>query len=132
MLTCRTFVLTGIVLGGLPSGAAGQSQLIQVPLVSKQVAVRQLVVPPLDFVEVCANVKARRALAWQFEAEEPLGFNTHLHLAGTKQYPQYGSPLSAAMSVAKGQLVPSSDQEHCWMWTNPKSVPVSIRVQLGP
>lgn len=132
MLACRTLALTGIVLGGLPLDGAGQAQMIQIPLTSKQALARQVVAPPRDFVELCTGVKARRALSWQFEAEHPLGFNTHSHLDGAALSGQSVAAMGAAMSAAKGRLVPNGDHEHCWMWSNPLSVPVKIRVQLGP
>ncbi|MCU0919520.1 MAG: hypothetical protein MUF16_04175 [Burkholderiaceae bacterium] len=132
MSTCRALVLTGIALGGLPLIAAGQTQLVRIPLPSKPADVRQLVAPPLDFIEVCTGLKTRRALTWQFEAEHALGFNIHLHRSGNTPPPPKGAALSTVMSAAKGRLVPSSDHEHCWMWANPSLVPVTIRLQLDP
>lgn len=131
MVSCRALAMSGIALGSLPMSGVGQTQLISVTVPSTQALVRQLVAPPGDFIELCTGVKARRALEWQFEAEQPVAFNTHFHHGGVVLSSQGLTAMSAALSAAKGRLVPGGDHEHCWMWTNPMPVPVTIRVQLG-
>lgn len=128
MRACRTVVLTGIVLGCLPLVGLGQTQLIRIPTPSKPAPWRQLVAAPRDFVELCTDVKAHSALSWQFEAEHPVGFNTHFHQKGAVKLPE----SMTAISAAKGRLVPSGDHDFCWMWTNPTSEPVVIRMGFGP
>lgn len=128
MLACHTRMLTAFILVGLPLIVFGQAQLIRMPSPSEQTSIRQFVAPPHDFVELCTDVKARRAVTWQFEAEHPVGFNTHFHVEGAAVYPE----SMTAMSAAKGRLVPGGDQDYCWMWTNPMSQPVVIRMQFGP
>lgn len=128
MHACHTLVMTAIVLGGLPLIGLAQTQLIRIPVPSQQASTRLLVAPPRDFVELCIDVKAHRTLDWQFDAERPVGFGTHFHLQNTVQFPESMS----AMTAARGRLVPGSNQDYCWMWSNPAAEPVIIRVQFGP
>ena len=132
MLTIRPLMLASVALAALPLSGLGQAQLVQVPWPLKQVTVRQLIAPPFDFIELCAEVKAGRAVDWQFQAEHPLGFNTHLHLPDAAPSAQKVYAPVATLSAAKGRLTASGEHPHCWMWSNPLPVPVPIRVQLGP
>ena len=128
MQGCRTFLLASLLLGNLPLTGFAQTQLVRVPLPSAQVLARLLIASPHDFVELCTNVKAGRAVTWQFESEAPVGFNTHFHSEGTIRYPESMTSVTAA----KGRLVPGTDQDYCWMWSNSTALPVTVRVQLGP
>jgi hypothetical protein len=128
MRTCHALVLTGIILGGMPMIGFGQTQLIRIPVPSGPASARQLVAPPNDFVELCIDVKARRPLDWQFDAERPVGFNTHFHRQDAILFPE----SMTAVIAARGRLVPGGDQDHCWMWINPTAEPVLVRVHFGP
>ncbi|MEQ1805886.1 MAG: hypothetical protein ABL900_10975 [Burkholderiaceae bacterium] len=121
-------LLMGIVLGCVPLASFAQRQLVQVPPPSGKVLVRHLIAAPGDFIELCTAIKSGRAVDWEFDAQTPVTFNTHFHGEGRVKYPESMS----AMSSAKGRLVPGGDHEYCWMWSNPTTAPVTIRVQLTP
>lgn len=112
---------------GLARSASGaQRQLVEVMLPIDRRLVRALTAPPREFVELCARLQAGRVFDWAFEAESPVAFNTNFHLDGAVVYPE--SP--SAVTAAKGRLAPVESQDHCWLWSNPGSAPVNIRVQI--
>ena len=118
----------GVAFGCLPMTILGQQQLVLVTRPGQLPVERQVVAPPRDFVEICAAVKAGRAIIWQFEADAPLAFNTHFHVKGDVRAPENMSSVSAA----QGRISPKGDNDYCWLWSNRTTLPVSIRMRFGP
>jgi hypothetical protein len=118
----------GLLLAAPTAWVVAQPQLVEVPLPTREVLVRQLVAPPASFIELCTEVKATRPIAWAFEAARPLTFNTHVHVAGEVKLPETMSTVMAA----RGRLVPDADRAYCWLWSNRYDAPVTVRVRLGP
>ena len=117
-----------VAFGCLPLTILGQRQLVLVTLPSQQPMVRELIVPPRDFVELCAAVAMDRTVMWQFEADTPLAFNTHFHVDGDVRAPE----TMSAVSAAQGRLKPKGDNDYCWLWSNRTTLPVSVRMRFGP
>lgn len=119
---------TGVILGFLPLTILGQSQLVQVALPNHQTVVRQLIAPPAEFIELCTTLQTGRVIAWQFEADAPVAFHTHFHVDGDVR----ATEKMSAITAARGRLTPNGDNDYCWLWSNRSTVPVAIRMRLGP
>jgi hypothetical protein len=118
----------GILVAAWPLCSAAQPQLVEVPLPSREVVVRQLVAPPANFIELCTEVRAARPVVWAFETARPVTFNTHLHVAGEVRLPE----TMSAVTAARGRFVPDADRAYCWLWSNRHDAPVTVRMRLGP
>lgn len=124
----RQRTLAALVIGTLPLTSHALPEVVPLPPIAGPDLIRQLVVLPGGFVELCTGLRRGRALTWTFAADGPLDFNTHFHVADEVKYPE----RMTAMRGAHGTFVPSSDQLFCWMWSNPTPAALNIRVQLGP
>lgn len=82
-------------------------------------------VEPGKFAEVCGKVRRGQSIAWRYTADKPLDFNIHYHLGKTVVY-----PARKTAATARGKLRVSSDEDHCWMWTNKSDTPVALSLTL--
>lgn len=121
-------ILAPLIIGSLPMASHALPEVIQLPLPAGPALVRQFIAQPGEFVELCAGLKQGLALTWTFSSGGPVDFNTHFHIADEVMYPE----RMTAISAAQGRLAPVSDQQFCWMWTNPTRTTLTIRIQLGP
>lgn len=124
----RQRTLAALVIGSLPLTSHALPEVVPLPLHTGPEVTRQLVAMPGESVELCAELRQGRALTWTFTADGPLDFNTHFHVADEVKYPE----RMTAMRAAQGRLVPSSDQQFCWMWSNPTPAALTIRFRLDP
>ncbi|MGE1135110.1 hypothetical protein, partial [Bacillus velezensis] len=88
--------------------------------------VRHLTAPPREFVELCTRLQPGTAFVWAFESKAPVTFNTHFHEEGAVKYPEGLSFVTSAT----GRLAPGASHDYCWLWSNPGSEPVDIRMRI--
>lgn len=77
-------------------------------------------------IEVCGEIDPRQPVDWKFSANGALDFNIHRHSGNDVIY----ATRSFATKEQSGVLKPTLSHEWCWMWTNPTSDRVDMRVQL--
>jgi hypothetical protein len=82
--------------------------------------------PAGKFAELCGKLAPGAKVRWQFDAPAPLNFNIHYHEGKDVRYPARDDGVPRLQGV----LTVASPQDHCWMWTNKGSEPVSLSVQL--
>lgn len=87
---------------------------------------RQLTVAPRGFAEVCGPLKRGERVVWRYAAQGRLDFDIHYHVG-----PAVHTPTRRKGSTrARGRLAVASDQDYCWMWSNPGGTPVPLSVRL--
>ena len=79
------------------------------------------------FVELCGKLTARDAVRWNFTTAAPVDFNIHHHVGKEVVYPV----KQVQVGAGRDTLSVAVAQDHCWMWTNKGSVPVSLTVELA-
>ena len=127
-MSCSGRLLSAAVLACLAEASPAQRQLVEVTLPNDRPLVRQLTAPPREFVELCTRLKSGTVLDWAFESEAPVAFNSHFHEGGAVKYPEGIS----AVTAAKGRLEPGASHDYCWLWSNPGTEPVTIRIRITP
>lgn len=84
-------------------------------------------VAPGRFAEVCGRLSRAEAVAWSFEARQPLDFNVHYHAGKQVVTPE---KRDAALR-ADGKLEATIEQDYCWMWSNKSGVPTKLELRLN-
>ena len=88
---------------------------------------RNFVVPPGQFVELCAKLQPGLNVAWSFSSAEPMDFNIHYHEGKDVRMPARADQSRSS----SGLLAVTSSQDYCWMWTNKTPTPGNVAVQLS-
>lgn len=79
------------------------------------------------YVEVCGKLSVGEGVRWSFTASAPVDFNIHYHVGKEAVFPA----RQAQVSSGRDTLNVTVAQDHCWMWTNKGSAPVSLTVDLA-
>ena len=87
---------------------------------------RSLSLAPGKLAELCGRLPAGLKLHWAFEASAPLDFNVHYHVGKAVEYPVKLS----AVAAAKDTLDTKTEQDYCWMWTNPSAAAAAVTVTV--
>lgn len=122
----RAPIALGLICGAHWFGTPARADVIELNLQKSRIAERQVTAGPGASVELCGALRRGQAVAWTFTAEGPLDFNIHYH-----EGDQVHTPTSRdAVRRGNGRLPVKIDQDYCWMWTNPGSSNVMLRVRL--
>ena len=121
------FLVVWFVLAVLAAFAASAgSQVVDIAWDASGSFETKSPVAPGKFVEVCGKLNKSQAVAWRFEADQPIDFNIHYHAAGQVVFPE----KRVAAAAASGTLKVPVDQDYCWMWTNPAKADALVTLGL--
>lgn len=79
-----------------------------------------------QFIELCGSLPPGTRVQWVFEATAPLNFNIHHHVGKQVVY----SARQDRLVATQGTLAADSQQDYCWMWSNPGDGPAELRARL--
>jgi hypothetical protein len=115
-----------IFVGGLLAFAV-RAEIIDIQWNAQQRFTHEALIAPGKLVEVCGQVKKGEVVAWRYDSPVALDFNIHYHLTDKSVVYPVREPKTAA---AQGRLRAESDQDYCWMWTNPAAQAVQLTLLL--
>lgn len=87
---------------------------------------RQVRIAPKGFIEVCGRLRPTDRVRWQFEGDLPMSFNIHFHEGKAVRYPT----KEEGVAKSQGVLEVASEQDYCWMWSNPGARQAAMTVRL--
>lgn len=88
--------------------------------------VHQARIGPGKVVELCGKLPAGLKVRWGFEADKPLDVNVHYHVGKQVVFPFKRSAVAQASDTLDAQ----TEQDYCWMWTNPSLTPAVLSATL--
>jgi hypothetical protein len=118
----RALLFALLATVALPSYA----ELIQIAWDTQGRFERQAHIAPKGFVELCGRLRPKDSVRWQFEAEAPMSFNIHFHEGKAVRYPV----KEEGAAKSQGVLEVKSEQDYCWMWSNPSDRQATLSVRL--
>jgi hypothetical protein len=83
-------------------------------------------IAPKGFVELCGRLRPEATVRWQFDADAATSFNIHFHEGKAVRYPV----KEESISKSRGVLEVKSEQDYCWMWSNPSGRPTTMTIRL--
>jgi hypothetical protein len=104
-----------------------RAEIVDIRWDAQQRFAREALIAPGKVIEICGKVKKGEVVAWRYDSPAALDFNVHYHLADKSVV--YPVPESKA-ATAQGRLRAESDQDYCWMWTNPAAQAVQLTLLL--
>ncbi|HET7868416.1 MAG TPA: hypothetical protein VFL86_28730 [Burkholderiaceae bacterium] len=116
--------MAAVSLGGMATCA--RAELVEIQWDANQAFHQTANLAPGKFIEVCGKLSASSVVDWQFHAAAPLNFNVHFHEGKEVRFPA----KQDGVAKQSGQLVATSDQDYCWMWTNKGTKPSALAVEL--
>ena len=79
------------------------------------------------FVEACGKLAVGEGVRWNFAASAPVNFNIHYHVGKEVVFPAKQPQVSSGRDTLNVTVA----HDHCWMWSNKGSAPVSLTVELA-
>lgn len=108
-------------------GALAASHIVDINWSPEGRFVHQAQIAAGKIVEVCGKLAPGDGVRWSFVAAAPVDFNIHYHLGKETVFPA----RLAQVSGGRDTLNVTSAQDHCWMWSNKGTAPVSLTVDLA-
>jgi len=80
--------------------------------------------------EICGPLDANAVVDWQMKSSTPIDFNVHYHQGEEVVYPTRQNGVSNLAD----RLAATTAETHCWMFTNTKTTPtvITLNLQLNP
>jgi len=80
--------------------------------------------------EICGALDAKAVVDWLVKSPSPVDFNIHYHQGEEVVYPTRQNGVSKLTD----RLTVTAAETHCWMFTNPKTTPtvITLDLQLNP
>ena len=110
----------------LTLAAPSYAELIEIAWDGQGGFERQVRIAPKGFVELCGRLRPKETVRWQFEADAATSFNIHFHEGKAVRYPA----KEEGVSKSRGVLEVKSEQDYCWMWSNPSGRQTTMTVRL--
>jgi hypothetical protein len=123
----RTVLLPLALALALATASAARAEIVDLAFDGAGRFMHAAPVPPGKFLEVCGKLTKGLAVAWHYDAAQPLNFNIHYHEGKKVVMPEKRD----ATAAARGTLQVPLDQDYCWMWTNKSGAPVPLTLSLS-